>query len=229
MRDVPISARRAWWFPAMALAIVLVLTWTPVVAAGVSAAGAQDAPATRAASADSAPRLAAVDAVEKVAPATRQDANLESALPKRSAPIPVIAPPTTASNAAGDSGAASPVERRARPQTASNAAARPTAATASATTQSGSKTSDSDASKESRARAILASLINQHPILAGTTVRIGSTPGGYQAVAYYKSGRIVVSPNHTTSLERILRHEIWHIIDWRDNGRIDWGENVPPK
>jgi hypothetical protein len=26
-----------------------------------------------------------------------------------------------------------------------------------------------------------------------------------------------------------MAHEIWHIIDWRDNGRIDWGENVPPR
>jgi hypothetical protein len=21
---------------------------------------------------------------------------------------------------------------------------------------------------------------------------------------------------------------VWHVIDWRDNGRIDWGESVPP-
>ncbi len=51
---------------------------------------------------------------------------------------------------------------------------------------------------------------------------------GYQAICYYKSGRIVINPNHTASLSRILNHEVWHIIDWRDNGRIDWGENVPP-
>jgi len=51
---------------------------------------------------------------------------------------------------------------------------------------------------------------------------------GYQAVAYYTSGRIVISPKHTASLQRILSHEIWHIIDWRDNGRIDWRESVPP-
>ena len=25
-----------------------------------------------------------------------------------------------------------------------------------------------------------------------------------------------------------MAHEIWHTIDWRDNGVIDWGENVPP-
>ena len=79
------------------------------------------------------------------------------------------------------------------------------------------------------AKAILAGLIKKYPILKGTTVTIGTTPGGYQAVAYYKSGRIIISPKHTASLSRILNHEIWHIIDWRDNGRIDWGENVPPR
>jgi len=80
-----------------------------------------------------------------------------------------------------------------------------------------------------QARAILSGLIAQYPILAGTTVSIGATPGGYQAVAYYQSGRIIISPNHTASLSTILNHEVWHIIDWRDNGRIDWGENIPPR
>jgi predicted SprT family Zn-dependent metalloprotease len=65
-------------------------------------------------------------------------------------------------------------------------------------------------------------------VLAGATVSFGDARG-YQAICYYKSGRIVISPSHTASLERIIGHEIWHIIDWRDNGRIDWGENVPPK
>lgn len=80
-----------------------------------------------------------------------------------------------------------------------------------------------------QAKAILASLIAQHPVLKGTTVEIGDTPGDYQAVAYYKSGRIVISTSHTASLERILNHEVWHVIDWRDNGQIDWGENIPPR
>ncbi|MBE0476208.1 MAG: hypothetical protein IBX62_03810 [Coriobacteriia bacterium] len=84
-------------------------------------------------------------------------------------------------------------------------------------------------SKLAQARAILAGLIRKYPILKGTTVTIGETPNGYQAVAYYQSGRIVINPNHKASLETILNHEVWHIIDWRDNGRIDWGENVPPK
>ena len=64
--------------------------------------------------------------------------------------------------------------------------------------------------------------------LSGTTVTFGDAKGS-QAIAYYKSGRIVISPTHTASLSRILNHEVWHIIDYRDNGVIDWGENVPPK
>ena len=57
---------------------------------------------------------------------------------------------------------------------------------------------------------------------------MGKTPGGYQAVSYYTRGRILISTTHTVSISRILAHEIWHIIDWRDNGKIDWRESVPP-
>jgi len=78
-----------------------------------------------------------------------------------------------------------------------------------------------------KAKSILAGLIAKYPILKGTTVTMGTTPGGYQAVCYYKSGRIIVSPKHTANLTTILTHEVWHVIDWRDNGRIDWGENIP--
>jgi hypothetical protein len=79
-----------------------------------------------------------------------------------------------------------------------------------------------------RAKAILASLQARYPrYLSGVTVSMGNA-SGYQAVAYYTSGRIVISPKHKASLERILNHEVWHIIDWRDNGRIDWREKVPP-
>lgn len=80
----------------------------------------------------------------------------------------------------------------------------------------------------SEARSLLAAQIRKHPILAGATVSFGDARG-YQAVSYYKSGRIVISKSHTASLSRIINHEIWHIIDWRDNGVIDWGENVPPR
>ncbi len=78
------------------------------------------------------------------------------------------------------------------------------------------------------AQSILAGLIGKYPILAGSTVSFGDAKGS-QAIAYYKSGRIVISTTHTASLSRILNHEVWHIIDYRDNGVIDWGESVPPK
>jgi hypothetical protein len=85
----------------------------------------------------------------------------------------------------------------------------------------------SSTGKQAQAEAILAGHINTYPILKGTTVVFGDAKG-YQAIAYYMSGRIVISSSHTADLRSILNHEIWHIIDWRDNGRIDWGENVPP-
>ena len=84
------------------------------------------------------------------------------------------------------------------------------------------------ASELSQAQSILAGVIAQHPILKGTTVTFGDARG-YQAIALYTSGRIIISASHTASLSRILNHEIWHIIDWRDNGTIDWGENVPAR
>jgi len=79
------------------------------------------------------------------------------------------------------------------------------------------------------AKRILANLKGTYKYLDGVTVTIGKTPGGYQAVSYYTVGRIVISPKHTASIQRILSHEIWHIIDWRDNGKINWRESVPPK
>jgi hypothetical protein len=72
----------------------------------------------------------------------------------------------------------------------------------------------------------LARYISKYPILAGSTVTFGDAKG-YQAICYYQSGRIVISPTHTSSLERIIAHEVGHILDWRDNGVIDWGENIP--
>lgn len=115
---------------------------------------------------------------------------------------------------------AAAVKRTTRVATTRTGAAR-TAGTATASTASGG-------SELAEAKAILAGLIAAHPILRGTTVQFGDAHG-YQAVAFYSSGRIVISRNHTASLKRILNHEVWHVIDYRDNGRIDWGENVPPK
>jgi hypothetical protein len=61
------------------------------------------------------------------------------------------------------------------------------------------------------------------------TVTLGVTPNGEEAVAYYEDGRIVVGANHTVGIDAILSHEVWHVIDWRDNRRLDWGEHVPPE
>lgn len=98
-----------------------------------------------------------------------------------------------------------------------------------ASTKSSSVTKRAAAGSESaQAKAILAGLIAKYPILQGTTVTFGDARG-YQAIALYKSGRIIINPAHTTSLSRILNHEVWHVIDWRDNGSIDWGENIPPR
>lgn len=112
--------------------------------------------------------------------------------------------------------------RRAALRRARAAAAAYTGTTGTATTASTTSISDGE-----RAQQLLTALIAQHPILAGATVEMGNAQG-YQAISYFQTGRIVISPTHTASIDRIMNHEIWHIIDWRDNGRIDWGENVPP-
>lgn len=99
----------------------------------------------------------------------------------------------------------------------------------SRTSRTGSTTAvRSSGSELAEAQAILAGLIAKYPILAGSTVTFGDARG-YQAIGYYRSGRIVISTTHTASLTRIVTHEAWHIIDYRDNGTIDWGENVPPR
>jgi hypothetical protein len=77
------------------------------------------------------------------------------------------------------------------------------------------------------ARAALEVQVQKHPILEGVTVELSDTLD-HQAVAYYTEGRIVISTAHTASIDHIIEHEVWHVIDWRDNGRIDWGESVPP-
>jgi hypothetical protein len=107
-------------------------------------------------------------------------------------------------------------------------AAKKKAAKPAAKKSSKSASKTPSGSQLAQAQSILASLKAQYPrYLNGVTVSIGNA-SGYQAVAYYTSGRIVISATHTASLQRILSHEIWHIIDWRDNGRIDWRESVPP-
>ncbi len=79
-----------------------------------------------------------------------------------------------------------------------------------------------------RAAELLAEHAGTYRYLDGVTIHEGPTPKGEQAVSYYTDGEIVISPDHTATLEDIVAHEIWHVIDWRDNGRIDWGEQLPP-
>ena len=79
-----------------------------------------------------------------------------------------------------------------------------------------------------RAAELLAEHAETYRYLGDVTIHEGLTPKGEQAVSYYTDGEIVISPDHTAALEDIVAHEIWHVIDWRDNGRIDWGEQLPP-
>lgn len=135
-------------------------------------------------------------------PAAPVPVQLTVSQPKAAAPVPVVKKAPSATKAYSP-------KRKTRATRTAKAAPKPAG------------------SELAKAKAILASMIARYPILAGTTLSFGKTPGGYQAVTYYKSGRILISPTHTASLDRIVRHEAWHVIDWRDNGRIDWGENVP--
>jgi len=79
-----------------------------------------------------------------------------------------------------------------------------------------------------RAAEVLEGLAAEYRNLDGVTVVMGETPKGEEAVSYYTVGEIVIDRDHTVSIEKILAHEIWHVIDWRDNGRLDWGEDLPP-
>jgi hypothetical protein len=81
---------------------------------------------------------------------------------------------------------------------------------------------------ERHANELLETLQAKYRHLEGVTVEFGDTPNGEEAVAYYTEGEIVISASHTVSIRKILAHEIWHVIDWRDNGQIDWGEDLPP-
>lgn len=140
------------------------------------------------------------------------------------ASVVLAAPPATAAVAAHRSPEAAAPEKSAPPASAAAAdsaeiAAEPYAAYTPAARPS---------KKGNAARKILRQQIRKYPILRGARLRIGKTPGGAQAVTYYKRGLIVVNPHHKASLRKIVVHESWHIIDWRINHRIDWGERIPP-
>lgn len=83
--------------------------------------------------------------------------------------------------------------------------------------------------EDERARELLGNLSDIYRHLDGVTVTFAKTPKGEEAVAYYTDGEIVISTEHTVSIDEILAHEVWHVIDYRDNGQLDWGENLPPE
>lgn len=184
----------------------------PVAIVAMTVALASVALVTRAgATSGYAPKLTAATAPAEKVTTGEAFAPLTLAAPKAVTPLATTA---AAPTAAARVSAAKVVRTR---------TAQTTARTATRTSAPAATGSELD-----QARAILAGLIAQHPILAGVTVEFGDAHG-YQAISYYQSGRIVISSTHSVSLSRILNHEVWHIIDWRDNGRIDWGENVPPR
>lgn len=148
--------------------------------------------------------------------------------------IPVFGNQLSAEAAAGklaaatDTSLAASLAPRARTATVIQPVAAPKATTARRTSGSAEAAPAGGGDETAEAQSILAGYIGKYPILAGSSVTFGDAKGS-QAIAYYKSGRIVISVSHTASLSRIIGHEIWHIIDYRDNGTIDWGENVPPQ
>lgn len=86
-----------------------------------------------------------------------------------------------------------------------------------------------------RAQTALQAYINKCPnYLTGATVSIdaSSISASNIAVAYYTSKRIIINPNWdamtASTLENIVNHETWHILDFAIDSRIDWGEYVPP-
>ena len=149
-------------------------------------------------------KLVAAEVVTKIAAGDESPTGLAAAAQTRSATAIRTAATVTRTSTAT-------VTRTAAP------AASPTAPAASAPVA---------APSSADAQSILNRYIAKYPVLQGATVTYGDAKG-YQAICYYKSGRIVISAAHTRSLETIIAHEVGHILDWRDNGVIDWGENIP--
>lgn len=54
--------------------------------------------------------------------------------------------------------------------------------------------------------------------LDGVSLSFGDAQG-YEAIAYYKSGHIVINPNHTYPLRTLIAHEVNHIIAYRQSGK----------
>ncbi len=52
----------------------------------------------------------------------------------------------------------------------------------------------------------------------GTSIAYGNTYG-YEAISYYRTGYIVINPNHTYDLYTLVAHEINHIVAYRESGK----------
>lgn len=78
--------------------------------------------------------------------------------------------------------------------------------------------------KQKKAEQILAYYISKYPILKGVKVYVRDCPNNWQGCAYYTKGIILVDPDHTAPLQKIIEHEVMHIIDWRTDNKIDYND-----
>lgn len=78
--------------------------------------------------------------------------------------------------------------------------------------------------KQKQAEQILAYYISKYPILKGVKVYVRDCPNNWQGCAYYTKGIILVDPDHTAPLKKIIEHEVMHIIDWRTDNKIDYND-----
>ena len=98
----------------------------------------------------------------------------------------------------------------------------------SSATRSQTQPAVDTAAEQKRVDELMATYARRISGLDGIHVTMGQTPQGEEAVAYYTANQIVIDTEHKVDIEKILAHEIWHIVDFRDNGRLDWGEDLPP-
>lgn len=75
----------------------------------------------------------------------------------------------------------------------------------------------------------LARQIRRFPQLKGVRIEWSHQTYGHQAVTFYQSGVIRINPDRRAPLWKIVRHETGHVVDWRNNHHIDWGENIPAR
>ncbi|MCX7832580.1 MAG: hypothetical protein N2440_06760 [Actinobacteria bacterium] len=80
------------------------------------------------------------------------------------------------------------------------------------------------AAEQRRAEQLLNAYISKYPILKGVRIYVRDCPNNWQGCAYYTKGIILIDPDHTAPLEKIVAHEIKHIIDWREDNDIDYND-----